>query len=301
MDTFSYRVFLTIVQYSSFQKAAELHNVTPPAVSHIVKQLEQTFGVPLFIRNRRGVTLTTAGESVLPLISAVVGKEDLLMQHLSDLNGLETGHVRLGIFNSMCWYLPDLIYGFKKQYPHITFEIYQGSYENIIEWLKTGVVDIGFLSQTVNPHFSFYRIFADPLMCILSKETETASDTEISLESLADERFIMQRESCDADARRIMERLKLDVRTVCHVVDDQTTVELVKAGFGFAIMPRLTMYGFENEVKMLPIVPAEERVIGACVRDEHDLSPAVRKALAFIERFHYDAPKKRALPLGGSD
>ena len=287
MDTFNYRVFLTIVQYSSFQKAAELHNVTPPAISHIIKQMEQEFGGTLFIRNRRGVTLTTTGESILPLISSIIQKEDMLFQYLSDLNGLEKGHVRLGIFNSMCRYLPDLIYGFKAQYPNITFEIYQGSYENIIDWLKTGVVDIGFLSETVNPHFPFYRIFADPLMCILRKGTKTASDSEISLESLADVRFIMQRESCDADASRIIDKLNLDVRTVCHVVDDKTTIEMGKAGFGFAIMPLLTMYGFENEVKMLPISPAEERVIGACVRDMHDLAPAVRKVLEFIRNYDY--------------
>lgn len=297
MDTFNYRIFLTIVQYSSFQKAAELHNITPPAVSHIVKQMEQEFGVSLFIRNRRGVTLTTTGESVLPLISSLVQKENNLLQYLSDLNGLEKGHVRLGIFNSMCKYMPALIYGFKAQYPHITFEIYQGSYENIIEWLKTGVVDIGFLSQTVNPHFPFYRIFADPLICILPKGTKTASDTDISLESLADQPFIMQRESCDADARRMIDKLNLDVRTVCHVVDDKTTVEMVKAGFGFAIMPLLTMYGFEDEVKMLPITPAEERVIGACVRDTHDLSPAVRKTLEFIRNFNYDGISSNDSPL----
>ena len=287
MDTFNYRIFLTIVQYSSFQKAAELHNVTPPAVSHIVKQMEQEFGVSLFIRNRRGVVLTTSGEQVLPLISSLIQKEVMLLQYLSDLNGLKKGHVRLGIFNSMCKYLSDLIYGFKAQYPNITFEIYQGSYENIIDWLKTGVVDIGFLSQTVNPHFPFYRIFADPLICILRKGTITASDTGISLESLANERFVMQRESCDADARRIIDKLNLDIRTVCHVVDDKTTIEMVKAGFGFAIMPLLTMYGFEDEVKMLPIVPAEERVIGACVRNAHDLAPAVRKVLEFIQDYDY--------------
>ena len=97
----------------------------------------------------------------------------------------------------------------------------------------------------------------------------------------------MQRESCDADASRIIDKLNLDVRTVCHVVDDKTTVEMVKAGFGFAIMPLLTMYGFENEVKMLPISPVEERVIGACVRDMHDLAPAVRKVLEFIRNYDY--------------
>ena len=72
---------------------------------------------------------------------------------------------------------------------------------------------------------------------------------------------------------------------------------MVKAGFGFAIMPFLTMYGFEDEVKMLPITPAEERVIGACVRDTHDLSPAVRKTLEFIRNFNYDGISSNDSPL----
>lgn len=287
MDTFSYRVFLTIVKHGSFQKAAELHNVTPPAVSHIVKQLEQEFGFSLFIRNRRGVVLTASGESVLPAITGIVKKEDSLHQLVAELNGLEKGHVRLGIFNSMCRYLPDLIRSFGSQYPRITFEIYQGSYEDIICWLKSGTVDIGFLSKTVNPGFPFYEIFSDPLMCILQKGGDILSATEISLESLADAPFIMQRESCDADARRIMDKLSLDVRTVCHVVDDKTTVEMVKAGFGFAIMPLLTMYGFEEEVQILPIQPEEKRVIGIAVRDAQDLPPAVRKFSEHIQSYHF--------------
>ena len=288
MDIFSYRVFLTIVKYGSFQKAAELHNVTPPAISHIVKQLEKEFGFSLFIRNRRGVSLTCSGENLLQFVYDIVKKEDGLYQHIAELNGLGSGHVRLGIFNSMCKYLPDVINSFKIVYPQITFEIYQGSYENIIEWLKNGVVDIGFLSKTVNPGFSFYEIFSDPLMCILKKGTETASDVEIAIESLANAPFIMQRESCDADARRIMDKLCLDVRTVCHVVDDKTTVEMVKAGFGFAIMPLLTMYGFEDDVKMLTIKPNEKRIIGIAVRDEMDLPPAVKKFAEFVRDYQFD-------------
>ena len=46
-----------------------------------------------------------------------------------------------------------------------------------------------------------------------------------------------------------MNKLNLEVRTVCHVVDDKT-VEILKNGFDFATMPRLTMYGMEAEVKM---------------------------------------------------
>lgn len=264
-----------------------MHNVTPPAVSHIVKQMETEFGFALFVRNRHGVVLTTSGESVFKAISDIVQKEDALNQLVSELNGLDKGHVRLGIFNSMCKYLPDLIHGFKDKYPNITFEIYQGSYENIVEWIKTGVVDIGFLSKTVNSTLPFYEIFSDPLMCILKKGTPTASETGIALESLANSPFVMQRELCDADAKRIMDKLKLGVRTVCRVVDDKATVEMVKAGFGFAIMPLLTMYGFEDEVKMLPIVPAEKRVIGVSVRNPNDLSPCVKKTLEYIRNYPF--------------
>ena len=100
--------------------------------------------------------------------------------------------------------------------------------------------------------------------------------------------FVMQRESCDADARAIMYKLNLEVRTVCHVVDDRTTVDMVKSGFGFAIMPRLTMYGMEDEVKMLKIVPEGKRLIGVAVKNEKELKPAARKALEYIKSFKYE-------------
>lgn len=52
-------------------------------------------------------------------------------------------------------------------------------------------------------------------------------------------------------------------------------------------MPLLTMYGFEQEVKMLRIVPPEKRMIGVSVRDEQDLSPAVKKALNYIKEYDF--------------
>lgn len=287
MDIFNYRVFVTVAKYSSFQKAAELHNITSPAVSHIIKQLEKQFGFALLNRNNRSVSLTVEGEALIGRISEIVRKEDELFELSDELNGLDKGHVRLGIFNSMCFYIPSVIRGFNAKYPHISFEIYQGSYEDIIYWLKSGIVDIGFLSRTVNPGFSFCKIFSDPLMCILPKDTVAESDETIKLENLDRAAFVMQRESCDADARLIMDKLNLEVRTICHVVDDKTTVEMVKNGFGFAIMPLLTMKGMEDEVKMLKIIPECEREIGVSVLNDSQLSPAVKKAFEYIKSFKY--------------
>ena len=124
-------------------------------------------------------------------------------------------------------------------------------------------------------------------MCILNPDTPTVSEKEISLSDLANHPFIMQRESCDADAKLIMDKLNLDVHTVCHVVDDMTTVEMVRQGFGFAIMPLLTMNNLSEGVKMLRIVPHENRVIGVAVLNESNLSPAVKKCFHFIQNYDF--------------
>ena len=73
----------------------------------------------------------------------------------------------------------------------------------------------------------------------------------------------------------------------CHVVDDMTTVEMVRQGFGFAIMPLLTMSNLSEGVKMLRIVPHENRVIGAAVLNESNLSPAVKKCFHFIQNYDF--------------
>lgn len=287
MDTLSYRIFLTIAKYQSFQKAAEIYHVTPPAISYAVKELEKKFGATLFTRGRHGVSLTSFGSSLFPAISDIVRREDYLEQQVSEMHGLSRGCIQIGIFNSMCVYLPDLLREFQKKFPKITFEIYQGSYEDIINWLRNGTVEVGFLSGTINPGFPFHEIFSDPLMCIVSKDCITQSETEIRLEELSDQPFVMQRESCDADAKRIMTKMNLDVRTVCHVVDDMTTVEMVRNGFGFAIMPYLTMNHLEDGVKMLRIVPHEMRIIGVTVRNEKDLSPAAKKFYEFVQIYNF--------------
>ena len=85
-----------------------------------------------------------------------------------------------------------------------------------------------------------------------------------------------------------MDKLILEVRTVCHVAHDMTTADMVKNGFGFAIIPHLTMYGMEDEVKMLKIVPEGKRLIGVAVKNEKELKPVARKALEYIKSFKYE-------------
>ena len=72
MTLLSYQVFQTVVGQGSFQKAAEILNLTPSAVSHAIASMEQELGFSLFTRNKAGVALTNYGEHLLPYVNAVL-------------------------------------------------------------------------------------------------------------------------------------------------------------------------------------------------------------------------------------
>ena len=98
----------------------------------------------------------------------------------------------------------------------------------------------------------------------------------ITLEELAKEKFVSQRESTDADIQNLFKKYQLSIRSSCHVVDDLSTIAMVAAGLGVCIMPRLVMQNIPYEVNMYPLKPAEHRTIGICALNNDTMAPAVK-------------------------
>lgn len=58
---------------------------------------------------------------------------------------------------------------FEKEYPDITIEVFQGTYDDVTYWLKNGVVDIGFLSMSSAGDIPIEPLYKDPLVCVVPK------------------------------------------------------------------------------------------------------------------------------------
>ena len=149
MTLLACQIFSTIAQEGSFARTAERLHLTPSAISHAVSGMETECGFPLFTRTKTGVTMTAAAESLLPAIRRVLASNESLDQSIAQINGLHKGVLRLGVFNSACvvW-LPQLVPAFEDTYPGIEVQVYQGSYADIAAWLKSGTVELGFLSDS---------------------------------------------------------------------------------------------------------------------------------------------------------
>lgn len=283
MTLLSYKIFHTVVEQKSFLKASEIIHITPSAISHAISSMEKELGFPLFIRDKRGVQLTSYGESLYPSIRAILKSEEHLIQEIDLFNGLQKGSVKIGTFNSVCTsWIPEIVESFTALYPNINIEIYQGTYDDIVGWIKSGIVDLGFLSTSSAKDLSITPLYKDRLVCVVHKGVMPINKEYITLDDIKGKFFVSQRESCDADISIFLKKYGLKVRTNCFVVDDQSTIAMVESGFGICIMPELVMKKINYNVDVYSIEPSEYRIIGLSVLDKQTMAPAVAKMFEHI-------------------
>lgn len=234
MTLLACQIFSTIAQEGSFARTAERLHLTPSAISHAVSGMETECGFPLFTRTKTGVTMTAAAESLLPAIRRVLASNESLDQSIAQINGLHKGVLRLGVFNSACvvW-LPQLVPAFEDTYPGIEVQVYQGSYADIAAWLKSGTVELGFLSDSCAQDLDFEPLYTDPLICIAPLGFTTRRAGHVMAEELRGQPFVSQRSDTDADIQNYLKRNDLQMRTACYVIDDESMVGMVACGQGW--------------------------------------------------------------------
>lgn len=291
MTLLSYQVFMAVVEQQSFQKAAQALKLTPSAISHAVSAMEEELGSMLFVRSRHVVYLTNYGKELFPYIKNVLNSDEYLQQAVAQFNGMQKGLVRLGTFNSACveW-LPSLLKDFEQEYPEVRLDIYQGTYDDVYHWLRDGIVDLGFLSSTSVGELAYVPVYEDRLVCVAPKGFQTKNPGYVTIEELREQRFVIQREGCDADVNHFLEKYHLSGGAGSRILDDMSAIALVMGGYGVCLVPELVIRNITFPVDVYPLDVEEKRTIVLASLRSDVFAPAVRRMYDYIiERFQYDA------------
>ncbi len=289
MTLFSYEIFDAVARQGSFNKAAQQLHLTPSAISHAIAVMEEELGFALFNRGKNGVSMTSYGASLYPSIRDVLNSDEALKQSIARLNGLEKGKVKLGVFNSVCAsLLPGLLKSFAAHYPRIEIEVYQGTYDDVKEWLRTGQVDIAFLSSTCREEFNLTELFREPLLCIVPQDWPEPQDGVMTPALMNGQSFVVQCDATDAEMRQFLKKYKIGTERRCHVIDDQSNIAMVEAGLGISIMPQMLLRDCKAAVKVYPIEPEEYRVVGLAVQRPASMAPAVEQMFHHIVEYCHE-------------
>ena len=146
LDLYKLEIFLRVVREGSFSRAAERLLMTQPAVSQHIQDLENQLGVPLFVRERRGVSLTTEGETLREYAVRILQLMAEAENAVTDVRKLASGQLLLGATPGASIYLlPDYIQGFRAQYPQLSMTLQTGITAKIVEELRAGQIEMGFI------------------------------------------------------------------------------------------------------------------------------------------------------------
>ena len=146
-----YKSFLVVYETQNISRAADFLYISQPAVSHNIKELEKQLGIQLFYKKANGMSATNEADILYKYISSAfnsIWKGELT---ISDMAGLKTGVVKVGIPSYLSvLYLADIITEFRQKSPNIKIEIVSKPIPDLVSMLQTQNLDIVIDSQPIS-------------------------------------------------------------------------------------------------------------------------------------------------------
>ena len=173
MDTQLLEAFIAVASTGSFSDAAEKIHLTQPAVSKRIALLEQQLSCRLFDRIARSVTLTEAGEALLPRANHILREIADTTQAINDLSGDISGRLRLAISHHIGLHrLPPILKQFAQAYPEVTIDVDFMDSEKAYEGILQGRFEVAAitLAPEAHPKIEAKTIWPDPLVFMVSED-----------------------------------------------------------------------------------------------------------------------------------
>lgn len=285
MSLQKYTALLKTVELGSISRAAEQMGYTQSAVSRMIADLEEEWGIELLRRSRAGIEVSSACQKLMPVLQAIAADCRELDYTVGEIHGLHTGLVRVGTFTSVSdvW-LPGLLTSFQQQYPNIEFELLNSeNYAEIESWIRHGKVDCGFVSLPTASELQACFLKRDMLMAVLPLDHPLVDKPFFPVRRLELERFIKLKEDVDYEISRFLDQLPFRPNLCYEVSSDHTILSMVEKGLGMSIMHSLMAEDCRYRVAWKSFDHCQYRDIGIATAKNVRLSSAVRLFVEHVQ------------------
>lgn len=283
MDTQNLKAFLLVAETGSFSLAAEKLHLTQPAVSKRIALLEEQLGTGLFDRIGRNVSLTEAGNALLPHARAVQLELEAARQSVRDLSGAIAGQLRLATSHHIGLHrLPPVLSAFSKAYPAVQIDIDFMDSEQAYELIMQGKVELAIvtLAPVREPSVVTLPVWRDPLDFMVARHHPLAQNSHLDLQALALHPAILPGLNTYTGqiVARLFDRHQLSLQVSMATNYLETIRMMASVGLGWTVLPRSMR---DETLAILQLSATSiERTLGIVYHRGRSLS---RAAGAFIE------------------
>ena len=236
------RYFLTVVEEGSFTKAADKLCIAQPPLSRQIRDLEEELGTQLFERKARGLSLTESGERFLLYASRIRQLADQSFEDIKEMNEGLTGTLYLATIEG---HAPSLFAGwiaeFKKRFPLVEYELWNGNTDDVVKRVQSGLSDIAVITSPYDEEGLDGRIiYREPWVALIPASHPLAHEKgdSVRLEKLAPyELIIPSRQSRKQEIENWFKPYGTEPKIFCRIAHMLNAYELTANGVGIAIYP----------------------------------------------------------------
>lgn len=252
--------FKAVIEFGTVSRAAEVLNVSQPAVSKLLTHLEDDTGLKLFDRPKGRLAATAQGMRLYEEIDRIFAGVLQVESAVDVIRREEQGLLLVGILPALAGaFIQRATMGFLKRHPNVFCSIQSMGSQWVADSVLTRKLDVGIVSSRIdNPYIVTESLMEEPLLCIMPPGHALARHAVIRPEHLSDIPFVSFAIDSYTGQKIAGIFQKFDVRanivltanvtpTVCH---------FVAAGLGVSLVHPLFLAGIENAVVVRPFEPA---------------------------------------------
>ncbi|TVT60206.1 LysR family transcriptional regulator [Amycolatopsis rhizosphaerae] len=302
--------FLSVAQTRHFTRAAEAQNVAQPSLSKQIQALETELGAALFSRARGNITLTPAGEALLPLANRILADVDTARLEVQEIVGLRRGRVRLGATPSLCsGLLADALRNFHDVYPAIRLMVEEGGSRDLVRDLTRGALDLALVilpladdtPLATNPILRENLVVATPV-----DDTSLPTRAHLRITDLRDRPMVMFRQGYDLREATIAacRHAGFEPRFAVEGGEMDAVLRFVEVGIGVAVVPSMVLVGRPG-LRGIPLSldggrkpHSLHRTVALAHRKDVTPTHATAAFRAVLESFIVDVAANGSLPAG---
>jgi DNA-binding transcriptional LysR family regulator len=287
--------FVAVADERHFTRAAHAMHVAQPSLSKQVGALEVELGGPLFNRARGNITLTAAGEVLLPLARRILADVESAHTAVRQLVGLQTGRVRLGATPSLSTVLvPEALRRFHDRYPGIRLVLAEGGSRDLVSKLAQGALDVALIILPLHsddPALQTFPILREPLVAAVPPGHELAGRADLRIADLQEVPLVMFRDGYDLRDITVAacRRAGFAPQFAVEGGEMDAVLRMVAAGLGVAVVPGMVV----RQVPGVHVVPFRSpritRTVALAHRRDVELAAAAREFARSVREMVRDA------------
>ncbi len=279
------RAFAQVPELGSFSAAAERLEISQPAVSLQIRQLERRFGVKLIERVGRRATPTPAGEELLRHARSIEAALDAATQAMQPHTAKIAGRVRIGTGATACIYLlPPILRALRERYPSLEIVVSTGNTAEMLRSVEENRIDIGLVTLPAPGRMFEVKPLADDEFVAIAPAKGPRLPREVTPALLATFPLVFYEPA--ANTRHLIDewflRARLAPKPVMQLGSVEAIKQLVGAGLGCSVLPRMAVPGQQAGLVVRSLKPRLSRKLALVLRRDKPLSHGLRALMAAI-------------------